>query len=90
MITAHAIFTLHTPIEGALSVAAIASGSVVVTFIVALVIGLPLGMLLMYCIVRKKLLQKSQERPPSPVYETMGMATKFDIKGNAAYGPFRR
>ena len=30
----------------------------------------------MYCIVRKKLLQNSQERPPSPVYETIGMATK--------------
>ena len=79
--------------------------SVVVTFLLTLLIGL-LGMLLVYCIMRRRLQQHSYHTEPgtttapatmtaaaaaAPVYDVVGPGPeKFEMEGNTAYGPVRR
>ena len=75
-----------------------------VTFLLTLLTGLPLGMLVMYCIMRRRLQQQHTEPGTStepatktaaaavaPVYDLVGPGPeKFEMEGNTAYGPVRR
>ena len=77
--------------------------AVVVTFLLTLLIGVPLGMLLMYCITWKMSTARTSSAEPrtvpasmtaaaaAPVYDVVGPGPeKFEMEGNTAYGPVRR